>query len=388
LGADSARLGLAALAIAGLCLAAWLIWFLFGSVTVYEVSRQARLESGAAARDVSAVQAGRLTASHLQIGRVVHAGDVLVELDAGAPALRAGEEEAKLRAFPEQIADLRREIDARRAAMADDQRAAQAAVQAAKARQSEAAVGAEFARDTDRRMKAESASGGVAEVDALRAASEARKATSAADALAADARRLDLDARTRAGQAAAQIEALERTLSALESEAATSRESVARLRLDIESHRVRAPVDGIVGEVMPARPGAYVAEGQKLATIVPSGRLIIVAQFDPTSALGRIRPGQRASMRLDGFPWAQYGVVEARVVRVASELRDSALQVELAPAATPRLAQVLRHGLTGRVEVRVEQVSPAALLMRSAGQAFNTAPPPPGHAADAAGAAT
>jgi membrane fusion protein (multidrug efflux system) len=377
LAADSSRLGLIALGVAGLALAAWLIWFLFGGVTVYEVSRQARLESGSAARDVSAAQAGRLVSSSLQIGKPVHAGDLLVELDAGPQVLRAAEEDTRQRAFPDQIADLRREIDARRAAMEDDARAAQAAVQSAKAHQREAAAAADFARDNERRMKAESASGGVSEVDALRAASEARKAASAADALAADARKLDLDARVRGRQAAAQIEDLQRTLASLESDAAAGRESAQRLRLEIESHRVRAPIDGVIGEVMAARPGAYVAEGQKLATIVPTGRLVIVAQFDPTSALGRLRPGQSARMRLDGFPWAQYGVVEARVARVAGEVRDNGLRVELSPQAAPRLAAVLRHGLTGRVEVRVERTSPAALLLRSAGQAFNVAASPP-----------
>jgi adhesin transport system membrane fusion protein len=373
LAADSSRLGLIVLGVAGLVLAAWLAWFLFGGVTVYEVSRQARLESGSAARDVSAVQAGRLVSSSLQIGKAVRAGDLLVELDAGPQVMRAAEEDTRQRAFPDQIADLRREIDARRAAMTDDARAAEAAGVSAKAHQREAAAAAEFARENERRMKAESVGGGVSEIDALRAASEARKAASGADALAADVRKLDLDARVRGRQAAAQIEDLQRTLASLESDAAAGREGAQRLRLDIESHRVRAPIDGVIGEVMAARPGAYVAEGQKLATIVPTGGLVIVARFDPTSALGRLRPGQTARMRLDGFPWAQYGVVEARVARVATEVRDNGLRVELAPEAAPRLAGILRHGLTGRVEVRVEKASPAALLLRTAGQAFNGA---------------
>jgi membrane fusion protein (multidrug efflux system) len=377
LAVDSPRLGLTALAVAGLGLVLWLAWFLLGSVTIYEVSRQARLETGSAAREVSAVQAGRLVATHLEIGRLVRAGDVLAEFDAGPEALRAREEEARLLAFPDRIAALRREIEATQAASDDDQHAALASVQSAKARQREASAGADFARDNERRMKAESAAGGVAEVDALKASSDARKAASVAEALAADARKIELDARTRGRQAAAQIAELQRTLLSLEAEAATSRETVARLNLDIEAHRVRAPVDGVVGEVLAAHPGAYVAEGQKLATIVPSGRLIIIAQMDPTTALGRVRPGQRARVRLDGFPWTQYGVLEARVVRVATEVRDNSLRVELAPVPDARLAPILRHGLTGRAEIQVDRVSPAILLMRSAGQMVSEPSVPP-----------
>ena len=356
-------------------LALWLGWFLLGSVQIYEVSRQARLETGAAARDVSTQQSGRLVATRLEIGRTVRAGDVLAEFDAGPDILRAKEEAARLNAFPDKIADLRRQIEATQAAMDDDQRAATAAVQSATARQREASAGAEFARDNDRRMNAQSAAGGVAEVEALRATSDARKAASASDALAADARRIGLEARTRGRQAAAQIAELQRALVSLEADEVASRETLARLNLDIEAHLVRAPVDGVVGEVLAARAGAYLAEGQKLATIVPYGAVVIVAQLNPSTALGRIRPGQSAQMRLDGFPWPQYGMLDARVARVASEVRDGGVRVELVPMPDARLAPILRHGLSGRVEIQVDQVSPAVLLLRSAGEAM--APPAP-----------
>ena len=330
-------------------LALWLGWFLLGSVKIYEVSRQARLETGAAARDVSTQQSGRLVATRLEIGRTVRAGDVLAEFDAGPDILRAKEEAARLNAFPDKIADLRRQIEATQAAMDDDQRAATAAVQSATARQREASAGAEFARDNDRRMNAQSAAGGVAEVEALRATSDARKAASASDALAADARRIGLEARTRGRQAAAQIAELQRALVSLEADEVASRETLARLNLDIEAHLVRAPVDGVVGEVLAARAGAYLAEGQTL--------------------------GQSAQMRLDGFPWPQYGMLDARVARVASEVRDGGVRVELVPMPDARLAPILRHGLSGRVEIQVDQVSPAVLLLRSAGEAM--APPAP-----------
>ena len=36
----------------------------------------------------------------------------------------------------------------------------------------------------------------------------------------------------------------------------------------------------------------------------------------PEAALGRVRPGQSARMRLSGFPWTQWGTVPATVTRV------------------------------------------------------------------------
>src|SRR5262249_58464419 len=84
----------------------------------------------------------------------------------------------------------------------------------------------------------------------------------------------------------------------------------------------RAPASGRLGEAAVLRAGSVIQPGQRLGVIVPSGRLIAVAQFAPSSAIGRVRPGQQARLRLDGLPWAQYGTVDASVPRVANEIRD------------------------------------------------------------------
>ncbi len=368
LAADSSRYVLIALAIAGTVLFAWLLWFGLGRVTVYEVSKRARLEVGSAPRDVTPVQAGRLSKSRLVIGQSVRAGDVLVELDAQAQILRLAEATARLRSYPVRTQSLRREIDALGRSMSDGQQSAIAAGQSAQARLREAEVGVDFALENERRARSDSLTGGSSQVDALRAATDARRATSARDALAADASKLMLDARTRDGQNEAQIESLSRTLLGVENEANATRQAIAQLRLEIENRFVRAPVDGTIGEVLPLRPGAYISPGQKLATILPRGDLLIIAEFEPTTALGRIRPGQVARLKLDGFPWVQFGSVDAKVMRVAGEIRDRSLRVEFAAARNAARGMALRHGLTGTIEVSIETVSPAILLLRSAGQ--------------------
>ncbi len=93
----------------------------------------------------------------------------------------------------------------------------------------------------------------------------------------------------------------------------------------------------------------------------------IVADFLP-AALGRIRPGQSARLRLDGFPWTQYGTIPATVIRVISQDDNEWLQVEL--TIRPNLAPAIpfQRGLVGTVEVEVERVSPATLVLRAAGQ--------------------
>jgi membrane fusion protein (multidrug efflux system) len=72
-------------------------------------------------------------------------------------------------------------------------------------------------------------------------------------------------------------------------------------------------------------------------------------------------------MRLDGFPWAQYGSIDATVSRVATEIRDGAVRVEFTPAATGNPADIMQHGVPGVIEVAVERAAPAALVLRAAG---------------------
>jgi membrane fusion protein (multidrug efflux system) len=368
LALDSSRIVVISLALAGLALFAWLLWFALGSVTVYEVSRQARLEVGSAPREISSLLAGRLTRAPIVIGQTVRAGDVLIELDSTRQQLQLAEAQARLPLYPAKLASLRKEIAYLGRVMENERRSTEAAVRAADARLRGASAASRFANDSAARIRSDAATGGSAAVDAVRAAADARKAESERDISAADLSRLGVDASVSADQTRVQMERLTRDLLATQAEAASTRESIEQLRLDVANHQIRAPVSGVVGEMRALSAGAYVAPGQKLATIIPQGDLLIVADFDPTTALGRIRPGQTARFQLEGFPWVQYGTIEATAIRVAGEIRDQSLRAEFRIKRDATRGLVLRHGLPGRIEVRVETVSPARLLLRSAGR--------------------
>ena len=75
-----------------------------------------------------------------------------------------------------------------------------------------------------------------------------------------------------------------------------------------------------------------------------------------------------ARLRLQGFPWTQYGSIAATVESVGSEVRDGRVRVELAIDPHNHTTIPIQHGLPGSVEVQVEQVSPATLALRAAGR--------------------
>ena len=182
------------------------------------------------------------------------------------------------------------------------------------------------------------------------------------------ARRVPQEQTTRDRERDVRLERLRSEIATLEANQSAARAGVRRLGYEIERRRVRAPADGRIGECAILRPGAVLQQGEKLASIMPEGRLLVVAQFPAQAAFGRVRPGQPATLRLDGFPWAEFGSVAAKVARVAGEVRDGTVRVELAIADSAGFHGKLEHGMPGTVEVAVDRLTPLALALRTAGQ--------------------
>lgn len=90
-----------------------------------------------------------------------------------------------------------------------------------------------------------------------------------------------------------------------------------------------------------------------------------MADFLP-AGLGRVREGQTARMRLEGFSWVQYGSLRARVNKVGSEAHGGRVRVELTVVSSGGPVP-LQHGLPGTLEIEVERVTPATLALRAAG---------------------
>jgi membrane fusion protein (multidrug efflux system) len=121
--------------------------------------------------------------------------------------------------------------------------------------------------------------------------------------------------------------------------------------------------------------GSVVAVGQTVAVVTPETALELVADFAPANAIGRILPGQRARMRVTGFPWTQFGMLSATVTAVSSEVSDGRIRVKLSLDEHTDSAIPHRHGLIGEVEIELEEASPAILLARAAGQLFEQSEP-------------
>jgi membrane fusion protein (multidrug efflux system) len=357
-----------ALVVAVTLIGAWLAWFLRARVTIYETSSDARLEAASAINPIDAPLAGRVVALHLELNGSVRAGDVLVELDATPERLQLTEARAKRAGVEDEIAATGRQIAAEELARVAFERQLGAQLPEAESRLRAEEVTTQAARVEAERKTAMFAEHLVSESELERARADADRQVQAEAASRATLERVRRESGTGGADRQSRIAGLRRDAARLDGELLAIDASIQRLEHEIEMRMIRAPSAGRVGEVSTVRVGSVLAPGNRIATVVAEGSLRVVAFFTPESALGRIRPGQAARVRLDGFPWGQFGSLSATVGEVATELRDGRVRIELGVRPDPALRIPLQHGLPGSVEVTIGELTPAMLVLHAIGR--------------------
>ncbi len=269
---------------------------------------------------LSAKIAGHLLSVPVVDNQSVKKGDVLAEIDPG---------------------DYRIAVDAARRRI--DTQAATIARIAAQERAQEAMVAQTRAQQA------------ATQADQVRAASEFERAQALVERNFATPQRLD-QARADRDRTIAAVAAAEAALNASQANLGVLRAQRAeaehvrselmsaldRAARDLEFATVRAPFDGVVGNKA-AQPGAYVAPGSRLLALVPLDTVYVEANYKETQ-LGRILPGQKATVQVDAFSGKRIeGVVES--LSPASGAQFSLLPPENATGNFTKIVQ--------RVPVRI-----------------------------------
>ncbi|HEX2571151.1 MAG TPA: HlyD family efflux transporter periplasmic adaptor subunit [Polyangia bacterium] len=350
--------------LAALGLTLWMLWLFYAPISVYAISQSARVEVQAAF-PVEAQVRGSVVATHLVLGRPVKAGEVLVELDAEALRIAAREKRTLLENLTAQSAAIEGQLHAEEALLDERQRLVQRRLAEAEARTREAHALAAYADKEAARTeilvqeRLESRSN----YDRSRADAKARRALAEAARLAGA--RITAEGRVEESDTQRNVARLHRELETLRGQQATVTGEIESIEHQIERCRIRAPSAGHLAETANLQVGAVLESGQKVATILPEGRLTLVAEYAPEDAIGRIEPGQTAYLRLAGFPEIRYGTVAAVVARVAHETRQDRVRVELQVDPRSTSAVHLEHGMPGTIDIEIERVSPARLLLRT-----------------------
>lgn len=365
---DQSRSTVWMLAVAMAVLAAWVCWAAWARVSLFEVSPEARVELDAAAYPVESPLEGRVVKSMLRVGPRVRSGDVLVEMDAVPNQLELQEERVREQGLRPELTRLQGQIAALEAAQLEDQQSARISAQEAENRVRESEIAAQASEQEYARSGKLYAEKLISDRDWEKATAETSRLQAVVATQRAAALRIPQDQIARDRERDVEVQHLRGNVAKLKAEGNADVAAVARLGYEVERRRVRAPIDGRIGEAAVLHVGAFLHQGEKLATIVPEGGLRVVAQYPAPAAFGRIRPGQTATLRLQGFPWAEFGTVSATVTSVAQEIRDGKVRVELAVDTNSNFRGQLQHGMPGELEITIERLSPLSLIARTAGQ--------------------
>jgi membrane fusion protein (multidrug efflux system) len=367
LEADRSRLGVAAAFLAVLVLGGWTVWMVRASVPVFAASREARLVTDRAVYALEAPVSGRVESVAGVLEQHVRAGEILVQLDDQAVRISREEQLALAEVLERRIAGTREILAAGERSDEEARDVDRATLAEAALARKRRVLEKQLAEEELRRLEILRESS-VSELDISKARTQVAKGAVAIQEQDATIGRLGFEHRRAETDRTAQMETLRRELAQEEGELASAHAAAERFDHEIERLRVRAPADGVVGDLASVARGSYVEAGAHLGTVIAPGRVAVQASFAPADAVGRVREGQPAELVLDGFPRLEFGTLPLAVARVASETRNGLVQVELS-LAEPHVAGVpVEHGLPGRVRVEVERATPAELLLRAIGR--------------------
>ena len=94
---------------------------------------------------------------------------------------------------------------------------------------------------------------------------------------------------------------------------------LAKARVKVEHMSLRSPSDGIVQASSVTGIGQVLTAGQEVMRVVPQQGEIEIEVYIENKDIGFIHEGQDASLKIEAFPFTRYGIVAARVIRVAKD---------------------------------------------------------------------
>lgn len=350
-------------------------WAAVAEVPIVKVSRQGRIEPHNAVHRLEPPSAGRVVFSHLNLDMDVKEGDLLIEFDTRTERLELEQSRATMVALERELAVIRDQIANKKSESSASDQVDQIAIREALEREQELTPRHRLAQERAE-LALKSPTGSVSALEKLERTTDADTLGYAKTAQKLAVLRLRREQAVGNQRLTAQLLALQREELRTEGQLRQLKVEIDRLEYQIAKRHYRAPVSGRLVDVVELGSGAFIADGQRLGTIVADDAEFRVRARFPKEVVGVIRPGQPARLKLDGYPWTVYGTVPARVTRVGTEPGQTAtpeaipgtvrVELEFDAPDDPRIQ--LRHGMTVTVEVEVARVSPISLLMRAIGE--------------------
>lgn len=90
-------------------------------------------------------------------------------------------------------------------------------------------------------------------------------------------------------------------------------------RTKLKQRFLRAPANGVILSLNIRRSGVYTQPGQAIAEIAPQGQPLVISANLPSSKIGFVKVGLPVKVKLDAYPYQDYGIVSGRVSAISSD---------------------------------------------------------------------
>ncbi|MGO4294261.1 HlyD family secretion protein [Chitinophaga sp. RAB17] len=129
-----------------------------------------------------------------------------------------------------------------------------------------------------------------------------------------------------------------------------------------------APIPGEVNIVELWSDGQLVKEGQEVVKVTPHNAALFAKVYVPVTGSGKLEVGQRVNIRLDNFPYEEYGMLEGKVKyipKVASNgMYEVTVSLNKGMTTIANLIIPYKPDMTGAAEVVTKEQSVAGRIFR------------------------
>jgi HlyD family secretion protein len=129
---------------------------------------------------------------------------------------------------------------------------------------------------------------------------------------------------------------------------------ISALKHQANNQIIKSPVDGIIFESAINKPGAVVNVGEPLVSVAQEKSSLVFRGSVKSRDSGFLRVGLPAKIKLDAFPWREFGTVVGKIIWIAPSSRITSDQEEVFDVeiqVSPEFKAHLNYGQTGTAEI-------------------------------------
>ncbi|MBE9167422.1 HlyD family efflux transporter periplasmic adaptor subunit [Pleurocapsales cyanobacterium LEGE 06147] len=124
-------------------------------------------------------------------------------------------------------------------------------------------------------------------------------------------------------EAQQKIKQLELEIAEVKGKMAETKTLLASAQTKVKQNYLKAPVNGIVSSLDIKQPGKVVQAGETVVEIAPQGVPLILSAVLPNEEAGFVKEGMPVQVKLDAYPYQDYGVIPGTVTSVSPDAESN-----------------------------------------------------------------